>query len=170
MTIIPETEKKAAFARRIGASRQYVQTLVAKGLPLTTGGDVLVADALEWLAANVQPEDVDAGTTPGLVEARTRLVLANARRAELALEREVRSYVTREEVAAAARAFGRGHRDAMLNFASRYGAGIAAAAGCDPATLIGLIDARMREALREAVGIPVPFQKPGDPPTYEGGE
>lgn len=169
MTTIPTTEKKAVFARRIGASRQYVQTLVAKGLPLTAGGDVLVTDALEWLTSNVQTDN-DVGTTSGLVEARTRLVLANARRAELALEREQRSYVTREEVAAAARAFGRAHRDAMLNFANRYGAGIAADAGCDAATLIGLIDTRMRDALREAVGIPVPFQKPGDLPPYEGDE
>ena len=79
------------------------------------------------------------------------------------LEKLKNSTVDREEVRRAARAFGRAHRDAMTNFASRFGAGIAAEAGCDAATLIGLIDARMREALLEAIDIPVPFHEPREP-------
>jgi len=37
------------------------------------------------------------------------------------------------------------------------GAAIAARVGCDPAILIAELDAAMRQALLEAVGIPVPF-------------
>lgn len=155
-------ERKADFARRLGVSRQYVNMLAKKGLPLTPEGNVIVADALRWVTASIETESDDAAPAPDLIAARTRLVLANAKRAELALERERTAYVPREEVRLAARAFGRAHRDQMLNFANRYGAGIAAAAGCDAATLIGLIDAQMREALRESIGIPVPFHTPDE--------
>lgn len=87
----------------------------------------------------------------------------------LKLEQLRETTVDRDEVRRAARAFGRAHRDAMLNFASRFGPSIAAAAGCDAATLIGLIDARMRDALQETVGIPTPFHAPDDP-ALEGEE
>ncbi|ADP71277.1 hypothetical protein Rvan_2049 [Rhodomicrobium vannielii ATCC 17100] len=153
-----ETETKAAFARRLGCSKAWVSQLIKKGLPLTSDGKLVpIAEALAWVQGNVSSGGTD-NDAPNLNGAKIRLVLANAKRAEFALERERGTYVSRDEVRRAAQAFGRGHRDQMLNFANRFGPGIAAAAGCDAATLIGLIDARMREALLESVGISVPFQ------------
>ncbi|MFT4080940.1 hypothetical protein, partial [Rhodomicrobium sp.] len=105
----------------------------------------------------------EANDAAGEFELKLRRMRVALEKETLELEKLKRSTVDREEVRRAARAFGRGHRDQMLNFANRYGPGIAAAAGCDAATLIGLIDARMREALLESVGIPVPFHEPDDP-------
>jgi len=159
---LPDTERKSAFARRLDVTRQYIDKLSKMGLPLTENGQVRVKDALAWMEQNITSANGDDEPTD-LVTARIRLVTANAKRAEWALEIERGRYVLKEEVRTAARGFGRAHRDQMLNFASRYGAGIAAAAGCDAATLIGLIDAKMREALQESLGIPVPFHSPNDP-------
>jgi len=157
-----ETETKAAFARRLGCSQSWISQLIKKGLPLTSDGKLVqIAEALAWVRGNVSSSG-DNTDTPNLNDAKMRLVLANAKRAEFALERDRGTYVSRDEVRRAAQAFGRAHRDQMLNFANRFGPGIAAAAGCDAATLIGLIDARMREALLESVGIHVPFQGDGD--------
>jgi len=151
------TESKAAFSRRIGRSKAYVSKLIARGLPLTQDGkSVLIADALAFIDGNVSTDEGERNIN--LNAAKARLALANAKRAEFALECESGRYVSRDEVKRAARAFGRAHRDAMLGFANRYGASIAAAVGCDPASLIGELEARMREALLESVGIPTPFQ------------
>lgn len=157
MNNVPQSESKSAFAKRIGVSPSWVSQLVARGLPLTPDGrKVLVADAIEWLKTNVAQQEVD-GTS--LADAKTRLVMANALRAELALERERGSQISVEEVRAAAREFGRLHRDAMLNFANRFGPAIAAEVGCEDGALIAAISAKMREALQDALTIPTPFQR-----------
>ncbi|AGF74838.1 phage protein [Bartonella australis AUST/NH1] len=82
---------------------------------------------------------------------------------KIALERLRETTVDREEVKKAAREFGRAHRDTMLNFPHRFGAAIAAQVGCEAASLIGAIDHYMREALLEAVHIPVPFHDSQSP-------
>jgi len=86
---------------------------------------------------------------------------------KIQLEKLRQTTVDREDVRQAARAFGRAHRDAMLNFAPRFGPAIAAKIGCDAASLIAALDAGMREALLETVGIPVPFHAPDDPSLKE---
>jgi hypothetical protein len=50
-----DTESKAAFSRRIGVSRVRIGQLVAQGLPTNADGDVLVAAALSWIEANLDP-------------------------------------------------------------------------------------------------------------------
>jgi len=157
-----DTESKAAFARRIGRSKAYVSKLIGRGLPLTADGNrVLVEEALTWLDGNVASHESIAASAKAmdLNAAKTQLALIQAERTKFALEIEKGRYVLTEEVKRAARAFGRAHRDAMLGFANRYGASIAARVGCEPALLIGELEARMREALLEAVGIPVPFNE-----------
>jgi|GEM_PF-6685085 len=159
-----ETQSKAAFARRIGRSKAYVSKLIARGLPLTDDGkQVLIDEALSWLDGNVaSPDDNTGDKAIDLNTAKTRQALAQAKQLEFALEIKKGQYVLAEDVKRAARNFGRAHRDSMLGFANRYGASIAARIGCDPALLIGELEARMREALLEAVGIPVPFNQGED--------
>lgn len=155
---VPATETKAAFARRIGRSKPYVTKLISKGLPLTDDGTlVLVKKALSWIDGNISTGNGKKNTD--INTAKARLVLAQAEMAEFALQREHGRYVLREDVKHAARAFGRAHRDAMLNFANRYGASIAAKVGCNPVLLTNQIEANMRLALTETVGIPVPYNE-----------
>jgi len=111
-----QTESRAAFARRIGRSKAYVTKLVGRLLLTPDGRQVLIAAALSWLDGNVNSPDTSAAgeKTLDLNEAKTRLALANARRVEFALEVEQGRYVLADDVKRAARAFGRAHRDAML--------------------------------------------------------
>jgi len=157
-----DTESRAAFARRIRRSKAYVTKLITRGLPLTADGkQVLIEAALTWLDGNVASHETAAASakTTDLNAAKTQLALIQAERTKFALEVEKGRYVLREDVKRAARSFGRAHRDAMLGFANRFGPSIAARIGCDPVALIGELEARMREALLEAVGIPVPFNE-----------
>jgi hypothetical protein len=49
----PGTESTAAFARRLGVSRQRVHALFARGLPCDPDGSVPVARARRWVEENV---------------------------------------------------------------------------------------------------------------------
>jgi hypothetical protein len=55
MTSTPRNESPAAFARRLGVSRQRVHALFARGLPRNRDGSVPVARARSWVAENVDP-------------------------------------------------------------------------------------------------------------------
>ena len=48
-------ERPAAFARRIGVTRQRVGTMLRRGLPRGPDGLVPVAEALRWIDGNVDP-------------------------------------------------------------------------------------------------------------------
>ncbi len=48
-------ERPAAFARRIGVTRQRVGTMLRRGLPRDPDGLVPVAEALRWIDGNVDP-------------------------------------------------------------------------------------------------------------------
>lgn len=156
---IPEFERKSEFARRLGCSRQNVQKLAARGLPLAEDGMVIVAAALAWIRENVsQPGAglVDA-EIPSLAEAKVRLILAQAERAEMELVKAKGELVARDDARRAVRALMRTFRDHMLNFANRHGPGIAAEVGAPSAKLVGLLEARIRDALNDIADTPAPF-------------
>lgn len=157
----PEIERKASFAKRIGVSRQYVQKLCAAGLPVDENGNVMVANALAWIGANARQPDTLAvdDVTPSLVEARTRLVVAQAAKAEAELIKIKGAVIDRQLARLAVVAYARRNRDTILNFPNRYGAEIAAEAGCEPRALIAAIESRLRDALNEMADQPVPFAK-----------
>lgn len=161
MTTIPEFERKAAFARRIGVTRQYVQKLCASGLPTDENGDVKIAEALAWIAANArQPGSLAVDeANPSLVEARTRLVVAQAGKAEAELLKLQGAVIDKETAKRAVRASFRLLRDTVLNFPNRYGPVIAAEVGCDPRQLIIALDTRLRLMLTEMADSPVPFHE-----------
>ncbi|SHL71627.1 hypothetical protein SAMN05444389_1015 [Paracoccus solventivorans] len=163
-----EAESKSAFAKRLGVSPSYITKLVGKGLPLTADGrHVKVADALAWVRANINSradEGRSAARPPvDLNDARIRLTLAQADIAEQNARKARRETVDREEARRAVRAFGRALRDLMLNFANRYGGSMAAELEIDPARLMAVLDARMREMLLEGLAVPAPYHKPTEP-------
>ena len=167
MTLDPvETESKAAFARRIGVSRQHVGTLVKSGLPVDANGDVKVGLALAWIRKNVRPQhgalSEGPDDSPGLVEARTRLLLAQAGKAELDLAERAGELINRRQAVAGTASFARVFRDGVLNFAARQGAELAHEVGADPRLLISALDARLRQMLVDLAKTPMPHSPGND--------
>lgn len=168
---IPETETKSSFARRIEVVPSYVTKLVARGLPVTDDGRVKVAEALEWLAANIAQRGAGEGEDGGgetLIAAKLRLLNAQAEIAELEARKRRGEVVDREEARRAVRAFGRAIRDIILAFPNRYGAGIAAELKVAPATLMAALEASLREMLLEGLALPAPYHKPTEPHVMGG--
>jgi hypothetical protein len=88
-------------------------------------------------------------------------------RAEIALEKErlelanlKRTHMPADEARRAVRTMMRMHRDHMLNFANRHGPAIAAELGVPAGQLVGLLEARIRDALNDAADQPLPFEEP----------
>jgi len=117
--------------------------------------------------ARISEEAEEAGTEYEIKLERMRVALEVEK---INLEKLRNSTVDREEARRAVRAFGRGVRDLMLNFANRYGAGLAAELGCDAATLIGALDAKMREMLLEGMAVPAPYHAQGETPIADDHE
>ena len=91
-------------------------------------------------------------------------------RAEVALEKErielanlKKTHMPVEDARRAVRELMRMHRDAILNFANRHGPAIAAELGVPAPALIGMLEARLRDALKEAADEKLPFETTVDP-------
>lgn len=150
----PETiETKTEFSKRVALSKSYITELVKRGLPCTETGSVRVEAALKWIRENVNSSSgrpigsVAHGDSDELTAAKTRLVLAQAAKAEHDLKIRHKEFVPADDAKRAARAFGRATRDMFLNFPARHGAEIAAELDVDPGTLIGILEIHIREAL-----------------------
>lgn len=170
----PGTETRAAFARRIGVSRQRVTQLVANGLPLTVDGKrVDVAAALAWVErldparraagrmatqlqrtrddleddADDQPPPPDAD--PDYWKERARKERALASRAEIALRREQGELVEVTEVRRAVHGHAKALRDTVMAFAMRVAPTLAAELGIDPGALHRVMDREIRALLVE---------------------
>ncbi|WP_273782883.1 hypothetical protein [Bartonella sp. ML69XJBT] len=170
-----------AFAKKMGVSHNAVVSRIKTGkFDAALFEDGSVNEALATAIWNENPTKRPASLLAPDGKVRTKIKQASTDGAneykiklermqvaleseKIALERLRETTVDREEVKRAAREFGRAHRDAMLNFPHRFGASIAAQVGCDTANLIGAIDYYMRNALLEAVNIPVPFHDPHSP-------
>lgn len=157
-------ESKADFARRLNVSRQHVQRLVADGLPLDQSGAVRVDAALRWVRENVRAKPGRPEGSTGNAEnadlgaAKVRLLLAQAEKAEIDIAKSRGELLPSPVASKVVRAFTRVHRDHMLNFANRHGAGIAATIGASAAATIAAIEAAMREHMNELADTPMPFE------------
>lgn len=78
--------------------------------------------------------------------------------AEINLNKLKDSSVDKEEARKAVRALMRVFRAAMLNFANRYSADIAAEIDADPVVLAGVLEEKMRAALGELSKTRAPFE------------
>ncbi|NTE55078.1 hypothetical protein G6M78_08290 [Agrobacterium tumefaciens] len=160
-------ETKSAFAARVGLSGARISQLVKRGLPLSSDGKVLVADALRWMREEVNAKGGrplgSSGTggegDPDYEAAKLRLTIAQADRAELEIAARRRELVPVDEARRAQRAVARTTRDMFLNFSARYGPEMAGELGVDPGLLIGILEAKIRTALNEAAAKPPVFDE-----------
>ncbi|MFB9953416.1 hypothetical protein ACFFP0_31650 [Rhizobium puerariae] len=154
-------ETKAAFARRLNVSPGYVSNLVKQGLPVAPDGQVPVDLALAWIRKNIRSGpgrpvgSVEGGGGGGdaadLTAARTRLIIAKAEKAEMALQVQRGELMPRAEASAAIRSTMRYFRDQALLIPARYGADIAAEAEADFPRLAAAMETHLRKALHEIV-------------------
>lgn len=180
----PDTETKAAFARRIGVKPPRVSQLVTAGLPLDADGKVRVADALAWLAVRQNPvkraeqgkmplpdpkvsatvaktSDLIADTAPDnpgliLLTAKAQRETTLAARDALFLERERGALIARDVVQRGLAAWGLGQRDALLAWCSRAAPELAAELGVDMARVFAALDRMVRAQLIELADTPPP--------------
>lgn len=158
----PETiETKTEFSKRVALSKSYVSELVKRGLPCTETGSVRVEAALKWIRENVNSTSgrpagsVEHGDSDELTAAKTRLVMAQAAKAEHDLQIRHKEYVPVADAMRVQRALARATRDMFLNFPARYGPEMAAELGADPGTLIASLEVKIREALTETASSPM---------------
>lgn len=156
-------ESKSNFAKRLNHSKGYISQLAKSGLPCTTQGAVRVDAALKWIRENVKPSaGRPAGAAEGgddadaLTVAKIRLLCVQTERATLELAVRRGEFLDKEEARRAVRALMRTFRAAMLNFANRYAADIAADTGCDMVQLAASLELRMNAALTELARTPAP--------------
>lgn len=155
-------ESKAAFARRLGVSRQAIQKHASTaGFPLDAAGNVHVSKALDWMERHIRGHSSDADETSdgGIIAARIRLLRVQSERQEIALRQERAESIPYSEARSALAAYIRMQRDMALQFAVRHGPSIAAEVGCNEAALIAALSAKMREALIEAADNRRPFPR-----------
>lgn len=162
MSDLPEIETKAAFSRRLGASKSWVSQLIGRGMPLTPDGKAVpVAAALKWVKENVQqPEDGEDESS--ITGARIRLILAQAELAEINVLKERGGVIDREAARRGVMAFARVYRDGVLNFAARQGPEIAHKLGVDPRALIAELEAQLRQLLVDLSKQPMPIADSGE--------
>lgn len=164
------TEPQAVFARRTGKKPQWISELRRRGLPMTNDGrHVRVVAALEWMRQNVPPAHGSSEGGQGgesLMEAKTRLTLAQAEKAEHDLRVAKGSVIDREEARRGAATFGRAFRDEVLNFAARSGPELAHELGVSPRALIAALDRALRQMLVDLGKKPMPptIARDGDGP------
>lgn len=140
---LPEVETKAAFAARIQVTPGRVSQLIRDGLPVADGR-IPVADALEWIEANVDRPS-DAADGDGLVAARIRAANALARSREFDLRVKRGEYMERLEAIAWIRGARVTVEEHLHRLPSSYAALIAERLGVDASAC--------EEALEEAIGV-----------------
>lgn len=147
---------KSGFAQLLGVSKARVTQLVELGLPVTANGRIPRSEGLAWYEANVTPHRRKGLRAPTPVAgARGELEALKVERERLFLARERGELVARADVARAAFARGRADRDALLAWASRVSAPLAAELGADPAATFSALDRLAREHLAERAATPL---------------
>jgi hypothetical protein len=149
-------ETQAAFARRIGVTRQRVGAMVKAGCPIGDDGLIHVAVAEAWVDANIEARNRSAANsakkragTVDLTEARRLKILADTDLTRLSIAKDSGELVNKEEVRRALAAFSRLIRDKWVNFANRYGLQIAGAVGAEPKALMAELEKAVRLQLDE---------------------
>lgn len=167
-----------AFAREMGVTGNAIRDRVKRGslaeAVLPDGSIDAELGRVLWFA-NSNPnhmkktkpvkrsrlaEDAEAAEDASEYNLKVARMKVDLETATINLEKLRRSTVDIEEARRAVRALMRVHRDAMLNFANRFGPAIAAIVGVPAADLVAELDARMRDALNAAADTPIPFEDP----------
>ncbi|WP_025662606.1 hypothetical protein [Rhizobium sp. IBUN] len=158
-------ESKTAFAKRLNLSKAYISNLTKSGLPCNSQGMVRVDAAIKWIRENVNAgpgrpigsggEDEEAAD---LTAAKTRLIMAQAAKAEMELAKMRGELVPHDIVKRVNFTFFRMLRDQALNFPRRRGAMIAAEFGVPPGAFSAVLESHLIEYLREGGSERIPFR------------
>ncbi|GBD50249.1 hypothetical protein [Methylopila sp. Yamaguchi] len=174
---------KSDFAKHLDVGRARVSQLIKRGMPVTPDGRIDVEAANSWIRANVRHRfDVRRASTSGagrnpmpaapvgdLADAKLNLILAQtartaaeAERAEVALELERGSAISKEDAKRFVREWNTKIKIGLLNFASRRGPGLAAELGVNEVALVVALEVAMREHMTEMADEPLPMDA-GEP-------
>lgn len=154
-----ETETKAAFARRLKLSGARISQMVKDGLPCTDDGQVKIREAMAWVRRTIAPQNGSNPASAGdLGDAKLRLTIAMAEKAELDLAERRGELVPLALAKRAIGAVARTHRDATLAFAARRGPELAGQWGVDVRAVVADLDAALRGLLVELAEEPMPFE------------
>lgn len=155
----PATETKAAFARRVNMSRQHVGRLVSSGLPTDERGRILIEAAQQWVRTNLVSQATPGGDgdAAALLAARVRLTEAQAARTELETRKAEREVIELRDAKRLVVSFVRMQRDAVLQFASREGPGLASQLGTEARATVAVLDAAMRKLAGEISNQKLPY-------------
>ena len=150
-----ELVSRAEFGRRMKLSRSRLRTLARQGLP-SVDGKVPLAAAKAWLAENVDPARKDhwkgAPSLNDLRRARERLKVDAGR---LELSRRKGELVERAAVRKFLADRARMERDRWLSWSSAAAARLAADLRADTGRLFALLDAEVRDHLRQLASEPL---------------
>lgn len=144
-----------AFAEMIGLTPGRVSQLCAQGMPRSATGLIPVAEAREWLEANVRPR-ARGDEVEGRAAARAERERHEAELARLKVEERAGRVVAKAEVRAAAFQRARFERDAHLGFAARVATSLAGELGVDHARVFAILDREMREHLARLADTSLP--------------
>ncbi|MBY5869327.1 hypothetical protein [Rhizobium leguminosarum] len=157
-------ESKTAFAKRLNLSKAYISNLTKSGLPCNAHGFVRVDAAIKWIRENVNAGpgrplgSVEVGETDDLTTAKTRLLLAQAAKAEMELAKMRGELIPADLVKRFNFTFFRMARDHALNFPYRRGPEIAAEFNLAPGAFAAVLERALIEHLREASDAIIPFR------------
>ena len=159
------SEKRIDFARRVGLTPGRITQLVQNGMPTLPTGRIPIAEALAWMEANLDqtrrggkpsPASVQdaaavpSGDAPSLVQIKTKHEQAKLIALTQRIKKEAGQLVNKDEVERAIAARAKAEREALVAWALRASAVIAAEVGCDPGALHIALDREIHEHL-EAV-------------------
>lgn len=151
----PETISKAAFAAELGFSKSRITQLVAKGMPTTAQGRIPRRAALAWYEREIAPHRRKAlRDGPSAGSNRAELDGLKIERERLALARDRGELIDRAAVRRAVFTRARADRDALIGWASRASADLAAELDADPAATFTALDRMIREHLAERAETP----------------
>ncbi|MEO5375479.1 MAG: hypothetical protein H7840_14610 [Alphaproteobacteria bacterium] len=162
---------QAELARRLGVTRGRVSQLRTKGMPTRPDGRVVLADAMAWLDANLDPtrrknrssdhrgDGAPTGETVRQIpsplpagdylSAKTVSEELKGQRLALLLEKERGCLVDRDEVERTIFTRARLEREAHQNFVVRAAPLMAAELGVGESDMLAVLDRHMRQHLAE---------------------
>lgn len=157
------TISQAELARRLGLSRGRISQYRGMGMPILEDGKVNLADALDWIAKNVDPTrrksegeaDLDAIVNGDLNAVRTQHERVKLARATKALEREQGITVYKSDVETALFARARMERGAHENFVIRTAPLLAAEFNVDERGMFAALEKHMRQHLEALANTPL---------------
>lgn len=160
---MPVSVSKKDFAEMIGVTQGRVSQMVSSGLPVEPNGRINVAQGLEWVRGNVDPNRRRAvpDAAPGYasqnypLSPRAMRDVEEAKIARLKAEKLAGSLIDRKATLRAVENRARVERDAWIGWVNRAAPEISTATGADLATIVSILDRQVREQIAALAELPL---------------